>query len=240
VNALSWSPDGQRLASASWDRTVRIWDASPGYISERSPELLPGLERRLAVQPQSAPDLQLRAEIHARLGQWDQAASDWTRAAHLQQGQEPRWFQAGWWVLGPISGTARDAAEPEAEIDPFQPVFAADPGGSNFAPRHWRAATGSAKSCLDLGALFPNVRSGSARALVRVSALRDQPVTALFGSTGSYRFWLNGRLVHARPRAGQTDSDDERVPLTLRAGWNTLLFQVELDNEWDWLTLALE
>jgi hypothetical protein len=30
------------------------------------------------------------------------------------------------------------------------------------------------------------------------------------------------------------------VPLTLRAGWNTLLFQVEVGNERDWLFLALE
>ncbi|WP_371865757.1 hypothetical protein [Dictyobacter kobayashii] len=29
VDALTWSPDGKKVASASWDRTAQIWAIGP-------------------------------------------------------------------------------------------------------------------------------------------------------------------------------------------------------------------
>ena len=143
-------------------------------------------------------------------------------------------------MLGPIATTAPPSAETDVEPDPFQPVWNGTPGASNATGLHWRALPASPGGALDLGALFPNARSGSARALLRVYALREQPVTARLGSSSSYRLWLNGRPVRESPSVRPRDGDDERVPLDLRAGWNTLLFQVELGGEQDWLSLAFD
>jgi len=30
ISRLAWAPDGQRLASPSFDRTIRIWDTQTG------------------------------------------------------------------------------------------------------------------------------------------------------------------------------------------------------------------
>jgi WD40 repeat protein/serine/threonine protein kinase/tetratricopeptide (TPR) repeat protein len=236
VLAVRWSPDGRRLASIDAGHTVKLWTAAPGYLAERSPLVLPDLDRRRKAHPPSALDLRLRAEVQARLGRWDQAAADWTRTARLPKADLPRWFQAGWWAVGPFTAASQAATKLATTFDPLKPIKVASRAGK---PLRWQGVTPSANGCLDLGALFPGAKPGTAFALLRVYCPNEQAVAALLGATGRLRFWLNGRLLHRADRRSSPLADDDAVPLTLRAGWNTLVFQAGIGNGTDRLCLWL-
>jgi WD40 repeat protein/tetratricopeptide (TPR) repeat protein len=238
VMTLVWSRDGRRLASCDADHAVKLWTATPGYVAEQPALVLPELDRRLKANPHSVPDRRLRAEIQARLGRWDEAATDWTTAARLQKVNPPRWFSAGWWVVGPFPA-GPDAGQLPTEPDPLKPLPGARRDGP---PLRWQALTSTANGCLDLSTPFPQARTGTAYALLRVYCPRQLALAALLGSTGRVRLWLNGRLRHEADEGRSSPADADAVPLTLRAGWNTLFFQTSLGTGTDrlhwWLSDA--
>jgi tetratricopeptide (TPR) repeat protein len=238
VAGVGWSPNGRLLASASTDQTVRLWDASIGYCVERSPTLLPDLDETLIAHPRSVPDLHNRARIRAALGRWDEAAADWNQASQLEGNEQSSWFQAGWWVLGPLAAGSQTLVAAEASTDPMQPVLIATPEDPSTDPVSWRAATATANGCLDLAAIFPERRAGFAYALLRVYSPHAQPVAALLDSTHARGLWVNGQLLDKKTQV-PTDGQDDAVLPPLQAGWNTLLFKVDLGTPTDRLCLWL-
>jgi tetratricopeptide (TPR) repeat protein len=75
--------------------------------------------------------------------------------------------------------------------------------------------------------------------LVRLYSPYEQPVAALIDSPAKLRCWLNGRLQPEAAPGRPPDAEDDARPMTLRAGWNTLLFRVGLGTGKDRLSLWL-
>jgi WD40 repeat protein len=238
MGALDWSSDGRCLASAGeLEWKVRLWDALPGYLAERSPLALPELDRRLRINPHSFPDLMTRAEVHARAGQWQSAAADWREAVRDQKGYAP-WFIGGWWVAGPFPATFQALEETALEIDPSQPAAANAQTGETSTLR-WRAAEASTDGCLNLATLFPNPEEKqSAYVVVRVYSPREEPAKVRLESAGEAKLHVNGAAVRTLDAAEGSWVEGEGAA-ALKEGWNTLLFRVSLRSDPNQIRLNL-
>ena len=61
---------------------------------------------------------------------------------------------------------------------------------------------------------------------VAFGLLEERPARLLLGSDDGVEVWHDGRRVHRLDRGRGVKIDEDRVELTLRAGWNRLLFKV--------------
>jgi WD40 repeat protein len=214
VRSVNWNRDGRRLASAGADGIIRIWDATPGFAAERSPLLLPDLDRRLEAKPESVSERLLRAEIRSRLKDWNGAAADWTQAAREQGAL---WFVAGWWVAGPYPANQPD---PDTEAS-------------------WREVVPTADGSLDLRSLNPDGKNGALSVRLRVYSPAEQSIAGLFSHSGNLRISLTGAGACELKAPPSTPVPDDAVPLTLRKGWNTLQIRTDLGTAADRLSVWL-
>jgi tetratricopeptide (TPR) repeat protein len=164
----------------------------------------------------------------AEQGRASEADLAFARAAAQTPQELNRFLEAGWWAVGPYPADA-------ALTQPYPPEFRADPA-KPAAPAAgpdrltWRSVPADAFGKVDLGAVFQGTNR-SVYALAYVYAPEPRPASLLFGAADKARIWLNGRLEYepgaapARPDLVQPKFLD-RIPVSLRAGRNTLLVQV--------------
>ena len=227
VASIAWGgPDGTQIAAACWDGTVLIRDAMLGYAVERSARALPWLDRRLASEPKNPRLLQLRAEIRAGQGNWDEAASDMRQCLELPQNHTCRWYQAGWWIVGPYPEGLNHTNAPESNPDPAAPVDAA-PSRAEPKPAQlrWQPLPLEVNPQVNFQAALEKAEHMSAYAFQGVYSSEPQTVAILVNSNDPFRLWLNGKLIHENA-AAQPVGGSQIIPTVLQAGWNKLLVRV--------------
>ena len=177
------APDGCRLTTQDVEGNVLIWDATPGFLAEQSVSTLPELGERIGRDPADATARRQRAEVLARQGDWDAAASDFAELARLpESGAEA--YPAGWWTLA-VPGDRPPAFPPAADAVPARWLAPADdPNGFVACP------------------------TDGTTAVSRVFAPRRMMAALDIGPVPPGRLWLNAKVIGAAgPGRGSSNCD---------------------------------
>jgi hypothetical protein len=166
VHGVHWDPNGYRLATRDEPGNVLVWDATAGYLAERSAATHAGLKERIHRDPGDTVARRTRAEVFARQGDWDAAAADFAELAR-RTGFEADCYPAGWWVV----------ADPGDHAPPF-PLAAG-------APARWVAPADDPNGYVSLPA-------DAAVAVTRVYVAQATTVTLEIGPVRPGRLWVNG------------------------------------------------
>jgi tetratricopeptide (TPR) repeat protein len=187
-----------------------------------------------------------RGRYLAERGRHPKADAAFARAATRAAEQLHQFIEAGWWVVGPYPEDLRMPCPPEKDPDPSRPVAAVGktPGSGGKAAKagphtlNWQYAPTGQFGQVELGPLFNNADHISAYALTYVASPEERSAMLLVGGE-AVRVWLNGRLVHENTPGFWWEWSLDQVPVTLRAGRNTLLVKVSKSIKTHTLALRL-
>jgi eukaryotic-like serine/threonine-protein kinase len=207
VLSVDWRHDGLAIASADELGSVRIWDASAGSQIDCNPAELARFDSALAKNPDDASALRGRAQRHARREQWDAAGQDCEHLLELENSDEPRWFQAGWWSSSELPGVSGDAAEIDQVADPFE-LYKPSPDATTNELRRprWYCSSFDPNGYVPIGKQLPYM-------MTRFYASAPQEA-ALVHARFPLLLWFNGERLKG---------EGESSLVTLRKGWNTLI-----------------
>jgi tetratricopeptide (TPR) repeat protein len=178
-------------------------------------------ERAVKLKPKDPLVWIARGRYFAERGEHKKADADFAEAAARTPNELNRFLEAGWWAVGPYPHALSGPCPPEDEADPSRAVVAADAA----AEYRWQALPTGEYGGVDLRAVS-KAGQGSAYAMTYVFSPEERTALLRVGAEGGVRLWHNGRLVHHNPDSTTWTVSSDRVPVTLRAGRNTLLAKV--------------
>jgi hypothetical protein len=136
-----------------------------------------------------------------------------------------RRFIREWNLVGPFPAADMDdlltVHPPENEI-----AFAGKYRGKNDAEVGWRTVQADESGYVRLSSLVQPNEQVLVYALAYVLSPDDRAAHLLLGSDDGVRVWVNDELVHTNPAYRGAYPDQDRVPVSLKKGWNKLLVKV--------------
>jgi tetratricopeptide (TPR) repeat protein len=178
--------------------------------------------KAVALSPKKARPWIERARYCAERGRDKQAEADYTRAAAVTDNFN-RFIETGWWVVGPYPEELELPCPPENNPHPFKRVAGIVDGIGTAA---WKPVAPGDMGQVDLLPVCNNRDHRSAYALTYVYAAKESTATLLVNADDHVRIWLNGSFVYEGHLHGNSSHRLQRVPVTFRAGKNTVLVKV--------------
>jgi HEAT repeat protein len=153
--------------------------------------------------------------------QWEEAE----RAVH-NTGLSPEGFLVAWMLSGPY------VQEGKTGSDLFDIPFAPE---KREAVAEWRpvaVAPGGGPRLVELDKILGG-QERVAYLRTRITSAKAQDAVLLVGSDDGVKIWLNGRVVHANNAIRPCAPDQDKAPIKLRQGTNTLLVKLtQGGGEW--------
>jgi hypothetical protein len=150
-------------------------------------------------------------------------------------------FLPEWSIVGPFDNKDEKgfavAYGPELDVNASKdPDLQAEYDGQS-GKVHWQPiATTDDYGMIDIAKQIENYKGSSMYAVTTWVSDKDQQVEIRLGTPNSWKLWVNRELVFEREEYHRSSKLDQyRVPVSLKAGKNTLMFKVcqnEMTQDW--------
>lgn len=147
--------------------------------------------------------------------------------AFVNMNKEPsdRRFITDWNLIGPFDAPDMSYLQvdypPEKEID-----FSQTYRGKGDVPRRWKKIEAEPSGFMRLENCITPSERGIVYGQVYVYSPDNRDALMLVGSDDGVRIWLNEELIHTNPAYRGAYPDQDRISVSLKKGWNTLLIKV--------------
>lgn len=136
-----------------------------------------------------------------------------------------RRFIKEWNLIGPFDAPdmsyLQTAYPPEKEL-----ALNKKYKGKNNLNLQWKRIQAPESGFVNLAGLLEPNEQTAAYGQVYVFSPEDRRAHLLIGSDDGVRIWLNSELIHSNPAYRGAYPDQDKIPVELKKGWNTLLVKI--------------